>query len=58
VAIAFAIAPKGDPTFRADNVFFKLAGLALLVAFVAALTPQTSFGQNPRYWRPHLTWPW
>jgi hypothetical protein len=33
--------------FRADNVFFKLAGLALLVAFVAALTPQASFGQKP-----------
>jgi hypothetical protein len=28
-------------------VFFKLAGLALLVAFVAALTPQVSFGQKP-----------
>jgi hypothetical protein len=32
---------------RADSVFVKLAGLALLVAVAAALTPQSSFGQKP-----------
>jgi hypothetical protein len=32
---------------RPNSVFFKLAGLALFVTVVAALTPQTSFGQKP-----------